>query len=214
MSHVIRDDEVRKLLYKYKKERRTIEKVFVAGEDIFTQSAVYLDSDGTVKKFHSTNLLLNRKCLGITTNYAYAGSSICVVLFGEVKIKDYTLIESEQYYGVENGQIDTVFPVPGLIAKVGTALSACLLFVDIDHQDPQGDPFNIYVQDYTVSGAFDGMNIDFQTTAQFVPGTLRLYLNGVRMYLDDDYTITGVDTFQMTFIPNTAGKFLAEYIPV
>ena len=70
------------------------------------------------------------------------------------------------------------------------------------------------MQDYTVSGAFDGVNVDFQTTAVFTPGTLAVYLNGVRMYLTDDYTITGPDTFQLTFIPNINGKILAEYIPV
>lgn len=204
----------KKILREARRQSRSIKKHFIAGENITVQSAVYLDSDGTVKKFDSTNLLLNRKCLGITTTSAVEGQQVCVVLFGEVKFDTSPFTEGDTYYAVENGNLDILFPVPGLIVKVGIAISDCLLFVDIDHQDPQGDPLNIYIQDYTVSGAFDGVNIDFQTTAQFVPGTLGIYLNGVRMYLDDDYIITGPDTFQMTFVPNIAGKFLAEYIPI
>jgi len=210
----MQNEELKKILRKHDKKHRTIEKSFIAGEDILTQSVVYLDSDGTVKKFDSTNLLLNRKCLGITTNKAYENSIVCVVMFGEVKILDQTLTEGSPYFAVENGEIDVSFPIPGLVVKLGTALSSCLLFVDIDHEEPQGIDFNIYVQDYTVSGAFDGVNVDFQTTAVFTPGTLAVYLNGVRMYLTDDYTITGPDTFQLTFIPNINGKILAEYIPV
>ena len=210
----MRNEELKILLQQHDKKHRSIKKMFTAGEDILTQSAVYLDSNGTIKKFDSTNLLLNRKCLGITSSTAYTGNQICVVLFGEIKITSQILVESSVYFAVENGDIDVSFPIPGLTVKVGTALSECLLFIDIDHEEPAGVDFNIYVQDYTIVGAFDGINIDFQTTAPFTPGTLALYLNGVRMYLNDDYIITGPDTFQMTFVPNTTGKFLAEYIPL
>ena len=207
-------DDIRKAIREQKDRHRTIKHTFVAGEDIVAQSAVYLDAAGTIRKFDSTNLLLNRKCLGVTTGPAYEGKNVCVVLFGEVKIQPATLILGAQYFAVEDGALDISFPIPGLIAKVGTALSECILFVDVDHEEPQGIAFNIYVQDYTVTGAFDGINVDFQTTASFTPGTLGLYLNGVRLYLDDDYVITGPDTFQLTFIPNVAGKILAEYIPI
>lgn len=210
----MQNGEFKALLQHHDKKHRSIKKMFTAGEDILTQSAVYLDSNGTVKKFDSTNLLLNRKCLGITSGTAYEGNQICVVLFGEIKITSQILVESSVYFAVQNGDIDISFPIPGLTVKLGTALSECLLFIDIDHEEPAGVDFNIYVEDYTVIGAFDGINIDFQTTATFVPGTLALYLNGVRMYLNDDYIITGPDTFQMTFVPNIAGKFLAEYIPL
>lgn len=207
-------NDINRILRKHEKKHRTITRSFTAGEDLLTQSAVYLDSDGTIKKFDSTNLALNRKLLGITSSMVYEGSSVCVVLFGEVKITTQVLIEGSPYFAVENGDIATSFPIPGIIAKVGTALSECLIFVDVDHEEPQGIDFAIYVQDYNVTGAFDGVNVDFQTSAIFLPGTLAVYLNGVRMYLTDDYIITGVDTFQMTFVPNIASKFLAEYIPI
>lgn len=160
-------------------------------------------------------MLLNRRCFGITgQKTARQGYPVNVIMFGELYMPDETLLVANEYYAVDNGAIATSFPLPGLAVKVGMAVTEKILLVDVDHQEPQGDPMNISVQDYTITGAINGVNLDFITTAQFIAGSFRLYYNGQRLYLSDDYLITGNDTFSMLWAPLTGGKLVAEYIPI
>ena len=73
---------------------------------------------------------------------------------------------------------------------------------------------NVSVQDYAIVGDIDGINTSFTTSAQFVPSSFRLYYNGQRLYLSDDYLITGVNSFEMEWAPIAPGKLVAEYIPI
>ena len=55
----------------------------------------------------------------------------------------------------------------------------------------------------TPTGIMNGVNKVFTTSSSFEPKTTRLYLNGQRLKLVDDYHETGANqiTFQMAFIP-------------
>lgn len=204
----------RKFLDQKSHRRRPIEAIFVAGEDLTDYSAVYLDSEGAVLKFDSTNALLNRRCIGITgQKTAKEGYPVLVVMYGELDIPGSGFTPGEEYFAVEDGQIADTFPLPGLAVKVGVAVTPTTILVDVDHQEPQGDPFNLYATDYTVTGAVDGVNTSYTTTAQFSAGTLRVFYNGQRLHLTDDYTVTGVNSFEMEWAPEE-GKIWAEYIPV
>lgn len=195
--------------------RRPIERSFIAGEDFSTQVAVYLNSNGEVVKFHSTDLILNRRCFGVTSSQtAKAGYPVNVVMFGELWIHDKTLTIGQEYYAIDDGDFDLSFPIPGLAVKIGAAMSDKVLLVDVDHQEPQGDPLNVSAQDLNITGAIDGVNKDFTTSAQFIAGSFRLYYNGQRLHLTDDYLVTGSDTFTMEWAPIAPGKLLADYIPI
>lgn len=205
----------KKFIDNLSQRRRPVEATFIAGEDFTTYVAVYLDGNGRVVKFNSTDFLLNRKCFGITAQKtARAGYPVNVVMFGELYMPGAGLLPGIQYFAVDNGLISTTFPLPGLAVKAGVAVTDSILLVDVDHQEPQGDPMNISVRDYAIVGAIDGVNTSFTTSAQFVPSSFRLEYNGQGLYLSDDYLITGVNSFEMQWPPIAPGKLAADYIPI
>ncbi|MCB9019266.1 MAG: hypothetical protein H6546_02960 [Chitinophagales bacterium] len=205
----------KKFIDNLSQRRRPVEATFIAGEDFTTYVAVYLDGNGRVVKFNSTDFLLNRKCFGITAQKtARAGYPVNVVMFGELYMPGAGLLPGIQYFAVDDGLLSTTFPLPGLAVKAGVAVTDSILLVDVDHQEPQGDPMNVSVQDYAIVGDIDGINTSFTTSAQFVPSSFRLYYNGQRLYLSDDYLITGVNSFEMEWAPIAPGKLVAEYIPI
>lgn len=195
--------------------RRPIEREFIAGENFTDQVAVYLNSSGEVVKFNSTDLILNRRCFGITSGQsAKAGYPVNVVMLGELWIHSKTLVPGQEYYAIDDGDFALTFPIPGLAVKLGVAMTEKVILVDVDHQEPQGDPLNVTAQDLNITGAIDGVNKDFTTSAQFIAGSFRLYYNGQRLHLTDDYLVTGSDTFTMEWAPIAPGKLLADYIPI
>jgi hypothetical protein len=61
-----------------------------------------------------------------------------------------------------------------------------------------------HVYNEVMTGTIDGSNLIFTTATAFATGKLRVYLNGVRQILGDDYTVTGVDEITFTFAPKGA----------
>ncbi len=61
-----------------------------------------------------------------------------------------------------------------------------------------------HVYNEVATGTIDSSNTVFTTAANFATGKLRVYLNGVRQILGDDYTVTDVDEITMTFAPKAA----------
>lgn len=55
-----------------------------------------------------------------------------------------------------------------------------------------------------MGGTINGTNKVFTTAVNFTTGKLRVYLNGVRQILGDDYTVTGVNQITFTFAPKGA----------
>lgn len=60
------------------------------------------------------------------------------------------------------------------------------------------------------TGAIDSSNVTFTLATTPITGSVQLYLNGIRLKLTDDYTITG-DTITMNTAPITGDTFLADY---
>lgn len=58
-----------------------------------------------------------------------------------------------------------------------------------------------HIYNEVMTGTIDGSNKVFTTAATFATGKLRVYLNGVRQILGDDYTVTDVDEITFTFAP-------------
>lgn len=54
------------------------------------------------------------------------------------------------------------------------------------------------------TGAINNVNTVFTSAVAFATGKLRVYLNGVRQILGDDYTVTDVDEITFTFAPKAA----------
>lgn len=67
--------------------------------------------------------------------------------------------------------------------------------------------------DYGVTGAVNSSNTAFQTTYEFVPGTLKLYLNGVRLFRGGgiDYTEGSGKNFSFVTAPVTNDQIIADY---
>lgn len=58
-----------------------------------------------------------------------------------------------------------------------------------------------HIYNEVMTGTIGGGNKIFTTAVVFATGKLRVYLNGVRQVLGDDYTVTGTDEITFTFAP-------------
>lgn len=62
------------------------------------------------------------------------------------------------------------------------------------------------------SGAINGMNATFTTQHDFVPGSVEVYMNGLKQKLIDDFNTTGVRTILLAQSPNSNENILVNYI--
>lgn len=72
------------------------------------------------------------------------------------------------------------------------------------NDDNQGVTLAQHVYNEVMTGTINNTNTVFTTAVAFATGKLRVYLNGVRQILGDDYTVTGVDEITFTFPPKSA----------
>lgn len=72
------------------------------------------------------------------------------------------------------------------------------------NDDNQGVTLAQHIYNEVMTGTIDGSNTVFTTAVAFATGKLRVYLNGVRQILGDDYTVTGADEITFTFAPKAA----------
>jgi hypothetical protein len=66
------------------------------------------------------------------------------------------------------------------------------------------------VRNEVPSGTINGSNVTFTLATTPTSGSLRLYKNGVRLKITDDYTLTGL-TITMVAAPATGASLLADY---
>jgi hypothetical protein len=64
----------------------------------------------------------------------------------------------------------------------------------------------------TPEGAIDGVNDTYTICLPHVPGTLRVYLNGMRMKVGADYTVLSPNTFKFVVPPSTGSDILVDYV--
>lgn len=62
------------------------------------------------------------------------------------------------------------------------------------------------------TGAINGTNLDYITTNAFQTGSLEVFVNGLRMRVTADYTITGVKNFHMLQALLTGDSLITDYI--
>jgi hypothetical protein len=67
------------------------------------------------------------------------------------------------------------------------------------------------ISDYGLTGTIDEVNRFFSTSHEYLPGTLKLYLNGVRQFLGQDYTEEGSGVICFLTAPFTGDKIIADY---
>lgn len=67
------------------------------------------------------------------------------------------------------------------------------------------------ISDYGLTGTIDEVNRLFSTSHEYLPGTLKLYLNGVRQFLGEDYSELGEGVIQFTVAPLPGDKIIADY---
>lgn len=103
----------------------------------------------------------------------------------------------------------TLYSLRGFqISSAGTAGAHTIGTTDISwsplNDDNQGVTLAQHIYNEVMTGAIDNANTVFTTAVVFATGKLRVYLNGVRQILGDDYTVTGTDEITMTFPPKAA----------
>lgn len=88
----------------------------------------------------------------------------------------------------------------GGVHTVGTTDQAYESLADAN----TGVTLDEHVYNEVMTGTIDHSNKVFTTAVNFATGKLRVYLNGVRQILGDDYTVTGANEITMTFAPRSA----------
>jgi hypothetical protein len=68
----------------------------------------------------------------------------------------------------------------------------------------EGVTLSEHIYNEVMTGTIDSSNTVFTTAVAFATGKLRVYLNGVRQVLGDDYTVTDTDEITFTFAPKSA----------
>ncbi len=65
--------------------------------------------------------------------------------------------------------------------------------------------------DYGLEGAVNGENKSFSTSIHYLQATTRVYLNGVRQYLGEDYFEDGLGVIRFAVAPFTGDLIIADY---
>lgn len=63
----------------------------------------------------------------------------------------------------------------------------------------------------TPSGTIDGSNATFTTTAAFVPGQVRVFINGIAQRAGTDFTTSGTQTILLTSSPQVGDFIQVDY---
>lgn len=61
-------------------------------------------------------------------------------------------------------------------------------------------------------GPIDAVNENFITTYDFVPGTTRVYLNGMRQNYSSSYTESGTHQLDLSFAPWPGDELIVDYL--
>jgi hypothetical protein len=65
--------------------------------------------------------------------------------------------------------------------------------------------------DYGLVGAVNGVNKSFSTSIHYLAATTRVYLNGVRQFLGEDYFEDGLGVIRFAFAPFAGDHIIADY---
>ena len=76
-----------------------------------------------------------------------------------------------------------------------------------------GEPGSVtnLMTDYGLEGAVNGLNKSFSTSILYLPATTRVYLNGVRQFLGEDYFEDGDGVIRFSVAPFNGDKIIADY---
>jgi len=95
-----------------------------------------------------------------------------------------------------------------MLTSVGTAGAHIVGTTDQTYEsltdENSGVTLAEHIYNEVMTGTIDSSNTVFTTAAVFATGKLRVYLNGVRQILGDDYSVTDTDEITMTFAPKAA----------
>ena len=73
-------------------------------------------------------------------------------------------------------------------------------------------PITVPVIGEVLTGLVNGSNATFTTAFEFVPGTVQVYVNGVRQNQPDDFNTTGMQTVILAQSPTIGERIQADYI--
>lgn len=68
-----------------------------------------------------------------------------------------------------------------------------------------------WAYDEHVNGALNGSNNVFTTDFDFVPETLTVFVNGVKIFKIDDYNTSGTNTINLNFSPGSTESIYVNY---
>jgi hypothetical protein len=74
-------------------------------------------------------------------------------------------------------------------------------------------PYDVnYIFNETPTGVMDAVNTVFTTNNDFISTKTRLYLNGIRLKLDEDYTESGSSEITFTEAPHSGDNIIIDYL--
>lgn len=78
-------------------------------------------------------------------------------------------------------------------------------------EDTGGTGLMSLILEYGITGVIDGNNTVFNTLLEFIPNTLKVWVTGVMLYLDEDFTVS--NNQEITFInpPEVGNEIIVEY---
>ncbi len=114
-------------------------------------------------------------------------------------------------FTIERGQDDTV----GVAHSNGQAVE---MLITKRHFEELEDEINSLspgqqVRNEILTSQIDGATDSFTTANNYVAGTLQVYVGGLRQIPSgNDYTETGVNSFQLAYTPFSGEKMIVDYI--
>lgn len=73
------------------------------------------------------------------------------------------------------------------------------------------DALKVKVTEYGLTGVIDGVNDTFTTSQNFQTGSTKIFLNGIRQFLGDDYTESASNTIVFVVPPIADDKIIADF---
>ena len=73
------------------------------------------------------------------------------------------------------------------------------------------DVQNNFTYNEPLIGSLNGSNSTFLTQSNFIPETIELFSNGIKLKIIDDYNTIGNNTIQLTFSPTSTENLTVNY---
>jgi hypothetical protein len=200
----------------------------VVGESVSINDVIYLSGDGKWYKTDYTNESSVSSINRIVKTSGISNDTVEAYRFGKITISGLTVGTS--YYIGSDGSIisDADMPlIEGIFQKyIGTCTKTNefdfypdqnyvqLTLLDSNVVGGTGTNYASFVYNETPNGAVNGSNAIYMSNSNFIPETLKVYVNGIKQTLIDDYNTVGNNTLIFSYSPDINDVINIDYIKI